>query len=384
MQAVKIYQYSGEIESVHEFALELSEERKCSYTEALEAVRVERPEIWRSYLDRGGETSRVEITEIAGRPGLRVYVDGSLLNVSRPLGETLMRYAPEGFVGDYLYPVVPVAERVGTIPLFGQGDARLVNVDRAPGVEGNVAPFSTSSVQAICRGRSLRLPVPIELELNTDNGWQLRESTTLHLANLQYIAKDARVAASINTPTNTSSIFGPSSAWNSGGNAFGNIETLINHVSSFGGVRPDRVCFGAEAWASFASNSSTLARCGGWITPQRAAEALRLESVAIAEARYNVGAGSERKFVPCFPADKVVVFRGGGAEGVPSARWGITANWRPAELAGTTRWIVELHPLSKTNRSTMAEVSAWEQEVVADPQLCAVLAGCNSAQSGGI
>ena len=321
---------------------------------------------------------------IAGRSALKVFAEGTLFNVSMALDTALQRYAPQGFVGDFCFPVISVSDQVGVIPGVAAADLRLLNVDRAPGVEGNLVSFNVSSLQGIARSRSLSTPIPLEIDFNTDPAWRLRESTAFYLRDLWMLAKEARVASAVNSSASVSSVYLPSSAWNATGNAFGNVETIISAVASASGLRPDRVAFGTTAWASFAANTTTISRLGGWVTPSRVAEALRVSSVGIAEARHNIGVGTDRKFVPTFPADKVLIFRGGGPENTFSPRWGISANWKPKGLQDVGRLITELHPLSRRNQSTMVEVHAWESEIVTDPSLGAVLAGCNSAQSGGI
>jgi hypothetical protein len=321
---------------------------------------------------------------IAGRSALKVFAEGQFFNVSVALDTALQRYTPQGFLGDFAFPVISVSDQVGVIPGVAAADLRLLNVDRAPGVEGNRVGFNVSSLQAIARSRSLSTPIPVEIDYNTDPAWRLRESTALYLRDLWMLAKEARTASIVNSTSNVGSTFLPASAWNATGNAFGNIETIISAVASASGLRPDRVAFGTTAWASFAANTTTIARCGQWVTPARVAEALRVSSVGIGETRHNVGVGTERKYVPTFPADKVLVFRGGGPENTFSPRWGFSANWKPSGLQDVGRLITELHPLSRRNQSTMVEVHAWESEIVTDPSLGAVLAGCNSAQSGGI
>jgi len=327
------------------------------------------------------EKMAIEKHYIAGRSALKVFAEGTLFNVSMALDAALQRYSPQGFIGDFCFPVISVGEQIGTIPAVAAADLRLLNVDRAPGVEGNRVMFDVTSIQGIARSRSLSTPIPVEIDFNTDPAWRLRESTALYLRDLWFLAKEARCASIVNSST---IVFLPFSAWNAGGNAFGNIETIISAVASASGLRPDRVAFGTTAWASFAGNSSTISRCGGWVTVARAAEALRVSSIGIGEARHNIGAGTDRKFVPTFPADKVLVFHGGGPENTFSPRWGISMNWKPKGLQDVGRLITELHPLSRRNQSTMVEVHAWESEIVTDPSLGAVLAGCNSAQSGGI
>jgi len=322
--------------------------------------------------------------KIAGKPALKIYSEGQLFNVSVPLVECLAQYAPEGFVGDFLCPVIPVGEQAGAVPRFAPGDARLVNVDRTPGVEGNVVGFSAGSATAYCRSRSVRMMLPIEMEFATDPAWRLRESGALYLQGLLLLAKEVRVSSLVGDTSNVSTTCVPNSAWSGASNPLSHLETMISGVTSASGLRPDRIAFGSTAWQAFASNSSVQQRCGGWVTIPRVCEVLRVSSIAIGEARHNVAPGKERLFAPAFPADQVVVFRGGGPEGSFTPRWALSPNWKPSVFDTKERFIVELSPVSRRNLSSMLEVHHWETEAVVDPQLAAVLKGVNSAQAGGI
>jgi len=320
---------------------------------------------------------------LGGKEMLKIYAEGLLFNISPALGETLARYPVEGVVGDTLFPPIRVSRGpVGSIPIFAQADGRLEPTERAPGVEANLVGINVTSAQVQMRSRALATWIPIEYERGDDEAWDLRNSSALHLRGLLLLDKERKAAAAVNSPANVSSIFLPASAWNSGGNAIGNIEYLFSHVGSSGGLRPDRVAFGSAAWTSFASNSFAVSRCGGLVTPSRVAEVFRVSTVAISEARYNIGVGA-RSYAPIFPADVVVAFRAGNPD-VYEARWGCSPTWRPGGFETGGRFLVELHPLSRRNQSTRVEVGTWETEAVVDSQLCAVLKGVNSAQGGGV
>lgn len=321
---------------------------------------------------------------IGGKPALKYYAQGYFFNRSTFGEELLSRYPIESAVADTIFPVIRIEEGPGTfVPIVGQGGGHLVPVERAPGVEANAIGMDVGSAAAYCRSRALATWVPVEYERADSGAWRLRESAILTLRRALTIDKESRVAAVLNSPSNVSSTFLPSSAWSGGGNAARNIEHLINYVGSAGGLRPDCLAFGAGAWASFAASSAALARCGGWITPARVAEAFRVSTVAVSELRANVGAGSVRAYDPVFPADVVVACRV-GVPGTFDARWGCTPQWIPGAKEPVGRYLVEVHPMSRRNKSTRIELTTWETEAVVDPQLAAVLKGVNSAQAGGV
>lgn len=324
---------------------------------------------------------------VAGKPGLKYYAEGLFFNRSTYAEELLTRYPVEGAVGDLIFPVVRVQNGPGLyVPVFGQDDTRQVPTMRAPGTEANAVGINVSSVYAYMKSRALAAWVPIEYEKADDGAWQLRESAILHLQRGLTIDKEHRVAAAVNSTSNVSSTFLPNSAWNVSGNAIRHVEHMISHVASAGGLRPDCLVFGAAAWSSFAVSSAVIARLGGYVTPARAAEVFRVGTVAISELRANVGAGADRRYDPIFPADVVLACRV-GVPGAFDARWGCSPQWFPGAPPAKEmpRYLVEVHPLSRRNKSTRIELTTWEEETVIDPQLAAVLKSVNSSAGiGGI
>jgi len=329
--------------------------------------------------------SDIKKYSVAGKEMVKYHAEGIFFNRSMWLEEMLSRYSVDGVVGDPLFPPIRVSRGpLGNIPLFCQTDGRLEPTERAPGVEANLVGINVTSAQVLMRSRALATWIPLEYERADDEAWDLRNSSALHLRDLLLLDKERKAAAAVNSPANVSSTFLPSSSWAAGGNAVGNIEYLFSHVGSSGGLRPDRLVFGSVAWTSFASNSSAIARCNGMVTAERVSQVFRVNTVAISEARYNIGVGATgRSYAPIFPADVVVAFRAGNPD-VYEARWGCSPTWRPGGFETGGRFLVELHPLSRRNQSTRVEVGTWETEAVVDPQLCAVLKGVNSAQGGGV
>jgi hypothetical protein len=326
-------------------------------------------------------------SEIAGKPGLRYHSEGYFFNRSTYAEDLLSRYPAEGAIGDVGFPVVRVSDGpVTTIPIFGMTDGRQVPTERSPGTEANAIGISASSVGVYLKSRSLAAWLPLEFEKADDGAWKLRESTVLQLRRGLVLDKDAHVGVAVSSASNVSSWFLPNSSWNAAtnpGDAPRMIEYMITHIGSSGGLRPDTLIFGTGAWASFASNPAAVSRAGAYLTPTRAAEMFRVSTVAVSELRKNIGAGTDRRYEPVFPQDTVLACRV-GVPGAFDARWACTPLWFPGMDKEKSRYLVEIHPLSRRNKATRIELTSWEAEVVVDPQLAAVLRGCNSAQSGGI
>jgi hypothetical protein len=325
---------------------------------------------------------------IAGKPAWRIYDGSTYFDIIRETSEALARESQgqTGFIGEFLFPVVRGGSWAGKVPIFGRGEGRVLDVNRAPGTAAQKAGADVSSVYVLAQGRGLRAAIPVELDYNSAEAWRLRESTAKHLQYLLLLAGEQRALDVVSSASNVSTSFKPSSAWNgaTAGNAVANVDYLINYVSSGTGIRPDRIAFGATAWRHFSANTCALARCGGWITPARVAEVFRISSVGVCEARHNIGTGSDRKYT-CFLDDTVAVFKGGGPEYSP--KWGGLVSWRPSALDGVEglgRFLVELRRPERMNHSTDVEVFAWETEKVFDSSLAATLIGVGSAQGGGV
>lgn len=323
---------------------------------------------------------------IAGKPAWRIYDGQTYFDIIRETSEALAREGQEGFIGEFLFPLVRGESWAGRVPIFGRGEGRVEDVERSPGTASPRVGIGVSSVYVLAAGRGLRKAISVELEHNSGEAWRLRESTAFHLEYLLRLAGEQRAVNVVGSTSNVTTAFKPSSGWNgaTAGNAVANVEHLIDFVSSGTGIRPDRIAFGATAWKQFTANTCALARCGGWVTQARVAETFRVSSVGICDARHNIGTGSDRKYTS-FLDDVVVVFKGGGPEYSP--KWGGLVSWRPSALDGVEglgRFLVELRQAEGMNHSTDVEVFAWETEKVFDSSLAATLIGVGSAQAGGI
>jgi hypothetical protein len=382
---VKKYETGGDPpESVASAVEKVMEDRKCSYGEALEAVRLEKPELFAAYMNRATEAraERVEHFTFAGHDGVRTYdAVGNDMRIFSPYAGLASGYRVEGLVGPDVMPVVPVPAIAGTAPLIGQGDyARLYPIARPPATAANAVQFSVASLMYYCSGFALSYPIPNEVEIGTDKGFRLGESVTRFETSLLLAAKEKEVFGFVGSATNVSTVFSVASAWGSGGDPIGTLEAAIRHVSNVSGARPDTVIFGRSAYQYFSANSSALYKLGGLATVDREGQVLRVSKVRVAEATYNAAPqGATPTYTPFFDD---AIFVGVAGQGDFSPKWGATASWRPGGNEAN-RFYAEIIP-RKSSHMNFLEIGGWEASMVMDKNLAVTIRGINSSQAGGI
>ena len=87
--------------------------------------------------------------------GARV-IDPVLTQVARGYRNPLAIYP-------FLFPIVPVGSRGGTIIAFGAEDFQIVDLRRAPGADMPRVDIGYEGDPYACQQRAVEVPVPIEL-----------------------------------------------------------------------------------------------------------------------------------------------------------------------------------------------------------------------------
>jgi hypothetical protein len=120
------------------------------------------------------------------------------------LSEIALGYRqPAGFVADYLFPIVPVSQRGGSIIVFGSEDFILVNTQRAPGENTKRVQFGRASGTYALVDYSLEGVVPNELQeeasaIGLDEG----AMAIRRVQNVMNLEREAEAAALARNPAN--------------------------------------------------------------------------------------------------------------------------------------------------------------------------------------
>jgi len=310
---------------------------------------------------------------------VRTFADERDLRVSGPMSELVSGQDVSGYSGDWIFPPVPIRNRVGIAQQISPEDFRDVeSAVRAPGTKPKKIGFNVTSAGYNCRNYAYVSLVTFEDRSNVD-ALSVADASISTLRAAIAVGKDRRVANMIASATNVGTVYVPSSALNAGGDAIAMFNTMISNVTSASGFRPTRLYSGAVAWESIKTNTFAKNACGGFVTPQRLGEFLRLDvKVADGFQAELVRFGGWKN--PCDDAVFVSVQQGtSGNDFFP--RYGCSPYWRPPGVE--TRFSVQ----QKTNYSIHSDevfADSWECELVLDKNLGAILKGVNSAQANGV
>ena len=311
---------------------------------------------------------------------------GRDLHVDVPLSNAIMNYTTQGLVGEFIFPVVPVDKQSNMIKYFPLGEfLRSESLERAPGTEANQLKFSVSSMGYFCKNYAAKYPITLEDRENADAIWNVRENGAQLIVDAIRIAKEVRAFNIVNSTSNVSTAFTPTSAWNAAanpGNPFNDLVAVQNQVEATTGFRPNRIVFGTTAWQTFIVSSpirSLLFPHGGGVATLAAASGIFNAECQIAAGYYNTAGENITASLSAFFSDRVLLFykAPGQARIGPRPQYGATLRWT---LPAIPNMAVEALPFDRSKKAEFVEVGVYDDEKVLDTTLAATFIGVNSAQ----
>jgi hypothetical protein len=259
----------------------------------------------------GGWTVRHKRTAFA-EPGSPLHRRGAAF--AEPVGPTSMSpaqvqvvdpvltmvalgYKNQQFVGDNVFPRVPVEIRAGQILQFGMEDFKEYNIKRSPGADTQRISFGYEGAPFACVQDAVEIPIPREFQQTAEvmpgidlGSRAVRRAMNVILKSLEYDQAALAVNAS-NYEDNTTTLSG-SSQWDNTGDASSDpVEQLLDFketVRAQTGMYPNVVTFGPLPWNAFKRHpvvrdqyKYTSSRS---ITTDMIAELLEVEMVQVAKA----------------------------------------------------------------------------------------------------
>ena len=177
-------------------------------------------------------------------------------------------YKNADFVGEALFPTVPVDQRGGKILSFGREDFELYNTVRAPGANTKRVQFGYSSGNYTLEDHSLEGVVPIEHSeeaaavpgINLGNG-AVRKTQNIIALRKEKAQADLALNAS-NYPVGNKITLAGVQQWNDYTNSdpSGDIETARDAVRAKIGRRPNTVLIGAAVWSKLKFHTKLIDR----------------------------------------------------------------------------------------------------------------------------
>jgi hypothetical protein len=206
------------------------------------------------------------------------------------LSEVALGYRqPAGFVADYLFPIVPVNQRGGSIIMFGVDDFILVNTQRSPGENTKRVQFGRSSGTYALTDFSLEGVVPNELQEEASSiGLDEAAMAIRRVQNKMNLERESDAAALARNPanyaaTNKITLAGSDQFQNALSDPFAIVNAAKEAVRRQIGFRPNLMVIGPVAVTALSMHPKVLDRKSNQYdrTPASLAELQRLFEVSM-------------------------------------------------------------------------------------------------------
>lgn len=223
-----------------------------------------------------------------------------------PILSTVARgYKNAEFVGDALFPVVPVGQRGGKIITFGKEDFRLYATGRAPGTNTKRVQYGHEGAPFALEQHALEGVVPFELMQdanvvpNIDLGsGAIRKTQNIIGLRAEKAMADLATNENVYDVANKTTLTS-TAQWSDHTNGVsdpvGDIEVAKEAVRKKTGKRANTVVMGAAVWAKLRSHPNILDRIKytgrDSATPELLAQLFGVERVRIGDAIYDTGSG---------------------------------------------------------------------------------------------
>jgi hypothetical protein len=206
------------------------------------------------------------------------------------LSEVALGYRqPAGFVADYLFPIVPVNQRGGSIIVFGVDDFVLVNTQRSPGENTKRVQFGRSSGTYALTDFSLEGVVPNELQEEASSiGLDEAAMAIRRVQKKMNLERESDAAALARNPanyaaTNKITLAGSDQFQNALSDPFAIVNAAKEAVRKQIGFRPNLMVIGPVAVTALSMHPKVLDRKSNQNdrTPASLAELQRLFEVSM-------------------------------------------------------------------------------------------------------
>jgi len=212
-------------------------------------------------------------------------------------------YKNAAFIGDALFPQVPVGQRGGKILAFGKEDFMLYATARAPGANTNRVQFGYSSSPYALEQHALEGQVPFELmeDARVVPGLDQGSIAVRKVQNIIGLRKEKAQAdlatTAANYPTGNKATLSGTSQWSDYANSSPSaaIETAKNAVRAKIGMKPNTVVLGAAVFSVLKQHPAILDRIKytgrDVVTTELLAALWEVSRVLVGEAVYASDAG---------------------------------------------------------------------------------------------
>jgi len=311
---------------------------------------------------------------------------GRDLYLDVPLSNALLGYRPTDFVGDMLFPIIPVSKQSGSIIEFSQADAfRVEDMKRAPDTEAKRVTWGVSSQMYYCNNYALAAGVTIEDRANADPIYASRliEGRGQRLLDKLMLGSELRIMSLVGSTSNVGSSSAVTSIWNipeGDGNPILDLNTAIDNVQFASGYRPNTLLFGLKAWNALRRHKNArnlvfgVNNGGGYLNTAQVGNLFEIETVIVARSFRNTAEENlAAAYSNAFRSDAVLACYVNRQPSQENPSFGYSYRW---SAPGIPSLQVERHPYDPKRKSEAVEVGFYQDEVITGSRFGFLVTSC--------
>ncbi len=239
------------------------------------------------------------------KSGMLLYVmtPGQARVIDPILTTVAQGYQNADFVGNALFPVVPVDQRGGKIITFGKEDFMLYNTGRAPGASTKRVQFGHQGSSFALEQHALEGLVPWEVmqDANQVPGIDMGKVAVMKTQNIiglrtEYAQAQLATTAGNYASSNKATLSGTDQWDNAASKPATQIADAVETVRSKVGKRANTVLIGAAAYAALKNHPEVIERIKHTgrdvVTPELLASLWDVKRVLVGDAVYSDAAGN--------------------------------------------------------------------------------------------
>ncbi len=216
------------------------------------------------------------------------------VHIDQPLSNLSIAYRNESYIGEQIFPRLPVAKKSDYYFVFPKDAWFRDDVAvRAPGTKSAMADYTLTTASYVAIQWAISKLVPDEVRLNADSPLRPEMEATEFVTDQLLRAQERRIAAKVMSTTGWGYSTSPASQWqNDTSDPLGDIDDAINSVVGNTGRFPTVAVCSWEVWRQLRNHPDLLDRIkytrpGGKPEPQDLINWFGFKKLLIGTSLYN-------------------------------------------------------------------------------------------------
>ena len=245
----------------------------------------------------GGDSARRGGREVYDESGARMYTEPTVqdVHVNVPLSNLAVNIRSAGFIGDGLFPILPVAKDSDLYYFFNAGDWLRDEVQiRDPAAYAREAQYSVGTSNYNTTERAIAKIITQSVLDNSDSALRPRQKGVQFVMDKMALGREVRIVNQVTSTSNVGSgvALAGANRWSAKGTSdpISDVRTGMDFILTNVGKRPNVLAVGYQVDLALMDHPDILSRLPSTITQNPAAVRAALPSIFGVE-RYMVGDG---------------------------------------------------------------------------------------------